>query len=241
MEEKVKITLIIVASIVLLSMLGFSYFNEGTTVNASGIAEVNTEPDVISVYFNVETNASTAKEAKDENAEIVDNVITELVKLGLERKNIVTENFNVYPDYDWANGERKEKGYKAVHRLKVKLSEENKDSIGQVIDEGIDAGALLSYINFELSWDKQNELKVEALRLATEDARNKAEGIASGLDKRVGKVVSVKSQDFGYNPWPIYRTEIATADIGEAKQAVTNIQPGEQEVTGRVEVVFELR
>jgi predicted transposase YbfD/YdcC len=41
----------------------------------------------------------------------------------------------------------------------------------KVIDSGVDAGALLQYINFELSNDKQNEYKAQALREAGEDAK----------------------------------------------------------------------
>lgn len=239
MENSIKITLIILIGVFLLALLGIGvYFraNPSDTLKSSGVAEVKVVPDILSVYFSVETNGSTAKEAKDENSEIIDGVITELVKLGLERKEINTESFNVYPDYSWEDGERIEKGYKASHRLKVSL--ENQDKIGDVIDAGVDAGAGISYINFELSQGLQNTNKREALRLATLDAKSKAEGIASGLDNKVGRVVSVSSQDFYYNPWRLYESTVG-ASKKDAKQAV--IQPGERTVQGRVEVVYKLK
>jgi uncharacterized protein YggE len=241
MESSVKITLIIVSAVILLALIGVAVYLQGragNTMDVQGIAQIKAVPDLVSVYFSVDTNASTAKEAKDKNAEIVDAMTTALVKEGLERKDIVTENFNVYPEYTWENNRQEFKGYRAVHNIKVQLSTDKTDKIGEVIDAGVDSGAGISYINFELSQEKQNEYKAEALKQATEDARIKAESIAEGLGKRVGRVVSVSSSEFDYYPWPIY--EYAGGGVAEAKAATTNIQPGEQDITGRVSVVFKI-
>jgi len=242
METSVKITLIIVATIFLLALIGaviYFQLRPGNTINVSGQSQLKAIPDLISVYFRVDTNASTAKEAKDKNAEIVDNMITALVKEGFERKDIVTENFNIYPEYDWKNGENEIIGYRASHSIKVQLSTQNTEKIGDVIDAGVDAGALISYINFELSVEKQNEYKALALKQATQDARIKAESIASGLNKKVGSIVSISDSSFDYYPWVLYEATGA-GDVAAAKQATTNIQPGEQEINARVSVVFKI-
>jgi len=245
METSVKITSIIVGAVILLALIGVGiYYSEqpGKEVKVNGIGSVKAQPDIVSAYFNVETNGSSAKEAKDKNSEIVDEVITNLVKIGLERDQITTENFNVGPNYVYEDGDRKQKGYEASHRVKVELKNKNKDKVGEVIDSGVDSGAGISYINFELSQDKQNELKSEALKVATKDARSKAEGIASGLGKQVDDIVSVNARDFDYHPWRLYEGNqaIAIEDVERAKKAVTNVQPGDKEITGRVEVVYSL-
>ena len=171
---------------------------------------------------------------------IRDSVTTALIKLGLDRKDITTENFNVYPNYVWKNGERKQEGYKASHRIRVQLKDDKMDDVGEVIDAGVDNGAGISYINFELSQDLQNKYKKQALEQATKDARSKAEGIASGLGKKLGRVISITSQEFNYYPWRVYEA-VGEASIKEAKSAVTEIQPGEQEISGRVSIVYALR
>ena len=240
MENSLKITLAILGTIIFIFLAGtFTYLSLNTetqTITANGLSEVKSEPDLISVYFNVETIANTSTKAKDENSEIVDNVITEIIKLGFERDDITTENFNIRKNYEWAGGEREMKGYIATHNIKVKLPSERKDDVGEVIDVGVNAGANINYINFELTQSKQNELKREALRKATEDARLKAESIAQGLNKNLGDIVSVESQDFGYSPWPVYRG----MDTAEAKKAATNINPSDKTITGRVNVVYSL-
>ena len=245
MDNSVKITLIIsvvVISLVLIGILVYFQIKPGQTVSSLGIAVVKATPDLVSVYFNVDTEGETSKEANDKNAEIVDDAITSLVKLGFERKEITTENFNIYPEYNWRSGTQEITGYRATHTLKVKFSTDKTDKIGDAIDAGVNAGAGISYINFELSQELQNQYKAEALQKATEDARVKAGGIAEGLGKSLGRVVSVSSSEFGYYPWPIYRNDMGgVTATSEAKAATTNIQPGEQEISGQVSVVFALR
>jgi uncharacterized protein len=250
-NNAIAITGIISAAIVLVA-LGFLIFGSssgssnlgGNELNVQGQATVKAMPDLVTVYFRVETNASTAQEAKDLNSEITDELITNLVKLGFERDEIVTENFNVYQEYDWTEDEgRVAKGFKATHSIKIEIPVDKMDEIGEVIDAGVDAGALISYINFELTQESQNKYKAEAMKLAAEDARTKAEAVAEGFDKSVGKLVSVQVNDFGYYPWNVYSSSGygLAEDTIMAKEVALNIQPGEREVSATVSAGFKLR
>ena len=244
MEKSVQITLIIVGAVLILAMVGFSFISNlmlTNTVTGDGEAVLGVTPDLVSVYFNVETKGDTATEARDDNAEILDDLIVKLLKLRFERKDIQTQNFNVYQDYKWDGRTQKEDGWKAVHSVRVEMSTEDADKIGDVIDAGVDAGALISYINFELSQELQNTYKAEALKLATQDAQIKAEAVADGLGKKLGNLVSVKTSQFNYNPWMLYESVGSTMDAETAKTTTTNIQPGEQDVRASVSVVYKLR
>ncbi len=241
MEKSVQITLIIVSAVIVLALIGVFVFydqKQQPSVTANGQAQIQANPDLTTVYFNVETKGTDAEDAKNKNADIVDKVITALLKEGFERKDIQTQNYNIYPDYNWAGGKRIENGYTATHTMRIEMSNDKIDKIGKVIDAGVDNGASLNYINFELSTEKQNEYKAQALKSATEDARIKAESIASGLGKKVGKVVSVSTSEFNYYPWRAY--DAAGASIEDAKSAATNIQPSEQTINANVQVVFEI-
>jgi len=244
-NDSVKITWIIVGTVIVLAIVALVVFlslRPGTTISTSGQSVVKAIPDLVTIYFNVETNGTNATDAKDKNAVIVDDIITGLIKNGINRDNITTENFNIYPQYDWTEAGQVFKGYKATHSIKVQLDSNKMDDAGTVIDIGVDNGALVSYINFELSLTKQNELKAQALNQATQDARIKAESIASGLGKNLGAVVSVSDSSFDYYPWPIYRNDVAYGTgIAEAKEAIsTNINPGQQEVSARVSVTYKI-
>jgi uncharacterized protein YggE len=245
-NNSVKIAGMIVGGIIILALIGLIISTQispvsGNLVNVQGSAEIKAVPDLVSVYFSVQTNGTTAAEAKDKNSEIVDELITNLIKQGFERKDIVTENFNIYPDYYWDGNKQVSRGYLATHSIKVQISTDNAEKIGDVIDAGADAGAMIGYINFELSLAKQNEYKAEALKQATQDARVKAEAIASGLGKKVGKLVSVSDSSFDYYPWPVYtNSRMDYSGAAEAKIATTSIQPGQQTINARVSVSYRI-
>ncbi len=245
MEKSVQKTLVVMAGIVailLIGILAYSNFSSANTVTGNGQATIKVIPDVVSVYFSIDTKAATSAEATSKNSEIVDKLVTEMLKLGFERKDIQTISFNVYPDYDWVNGQQVSKGYKATHSIKVEMSTNDSGKIGDVIDAGVNAGAGISYINFELSQEKQNEYKAQALKSATEDAKSKATAIAEGLDKTLGRLVSVTDTSFNYSPWALYASaEGAAMDASVAKSATTNIVPGEQDVSASVTAVYKIR
>ncbi|MGD9276817.1 MAG: SIMPL domain-containing protein [Candidatus Pacearchaeota archaeon] len=243
-DNSVKITLIIVLGVLVLGYMIYSSLptTSANTVTGNGQATIKVMPDLVRVYFNVQTRGETSKEATNNNSEIVDDLITKLVKQGFERKQIETTNFNVYPDYIWDDEGRKENGYVATHSIRVELSTDDIDKIGNVVDAGVNAGAGVSYISFELSQDLENQYKAEALELAAKDAKTKAQAVANGLGKNLGKLVSTQGNDFNYYPWRIYESGgVASLDAASVKQEATNIQPGEQEVSASVQAVFELK
>ncbi len=209
------------------------------TVTSTGTAEMTVDPDEAVVYLRIETEGETAQEAKDENAEISDDVLTALIKTGLTMDDIETQNYNIWQEYDWIDGERVEKGFKATNTLKITTKEF--DDVGEIVDASVDAGALINYINFELSLDKQNEYKADVFAKASADAKNKAEAIAKGLGKELGDVVSVQTSDYGYMPWRAFEVAEAGMDEESVKTAATHISPEDITVSGTVSVVYELK
>jgi uncharacterized protein YggE len=246
-NNSVKITLIIAVAIVVLVILGFvainGFVNTGSnTVSVDGQSLIKVTPDLVTIYFDVETNGSTAREAKDANSIIVDKLTSNLLALDFSKEEIQTEGFNIYEDIRWENDRQKSYGFKASHQIKIEMNTSFASKISDVIDAGVDAGALLQYINFELTTQKQNEYKTQALKEASQDAKTKAEAIASGLGKRVGKLVSISTSNYDYRPWNLYTASAGgmMEDVAQAKVAVNNIQPGSQEVSAYVSAVYKI-
>ena len=234
---------IVVLAIVFALIFTLKPASTGKTVNVQGTATVSAIPDLVSVYFNIETKADTAVEAKSNNFIIVDELISALLALDFDREEIVTENFNLYPNYEWRNDKREENGYVASHAIKLELSTEDSEIIGEVIDAGVDAGANVNYINFELSQELQSQYKSEAMKLAASDAKIKAESVAIGFGKNVGKLVSVQVDNFGYYPWNVFSSQGAGVmeDAIMAKEVAVSIQPGEREISATVSAVYKLK
>ena len=211
------------------------------TISASGSASIKVLPDEAAIYLQILTEDKSADLAKDKNAEILDKVTTALLKIELEKKDIQTDSFNIYPKYNYDEGKQEIIGYTVNHRLRIVT--EDFDNVGKIIDAAVDNGALVESINFELSNEKQAEFKKQALEEASKDAREKADAIAAGLNARIGSLVSVTASSFDYYPYPIFRAETLEVGIAgaEAKMAVTDISPKELEVTAQVSVVYKVK
>lgn len=238
--KNVNITIIIAVLLIVLGTLFGIYLlknNDNNTISASGNYQMSVAPDQVQVYLLIETRSKSADDAKNKNSLISESVLNALSSIGIEQSTIETENYNIYPEYDWNNGAQTLKGYVTSNNIKIKTTDFGK--IGKIVDSVVDAGALVSYINFELSPEKNNEYKSKVLTEASKDAKVKAESIAAGLGKKLGSLVSVSSQDYNYMPYPLYRSDVAGAE--SAKVAATNIQPKNLDISANVAVVYNIK
>ena len=241
LEKSVQTTLIIVAGVIIFGLILMNSLNPSyaNTISVAGVATVKAMPDLIGVYFSVDTQGATSNQAADKNSEIVDSLIDSLISKGFEREDIQTQSYSVYPEYDWNSGNQRLIGYRATHSLRIEIPADESEKIGDVIDSGVDSGTGISYVNFELSQENQNKYKAEAMKLAAQDATSKAEGVAEGLGKKLGSLVSVSIDDYNYIPW--LARDFSTATPVEAKEAATDIVPSEQEISARVTAIFRIR
>jgi uncharacterized protein len=244
LQKSVQMTLIISAAVIILAVIGIyvyqTNFSTSNTISVNGQGVEKVTPDLISIYFNVETKGDTSKIAEDANSVIVNKLRNYIVALGFKEDDLKTDNYNIYPDYDYTTG--KTKGYRATHSLKISFSTDEKNKITSVIDSGTSAGAGISYINFELSPTLEQQYKAKAISTASEDARVKAEAVATGFSKKLGRLVSVSLDSFNYYPFRVYDSSASgSAPSAEsAKAAVATISPSEKEVTASVTAVYKL-
>ncbi len=223
-----------------IAMINNSNSNE-RIISVTGNAQKSVAPDKAVVYLLIQTTNISAENAKDENAKTSEAVLAALANAGIGSGDIETENYNIYPEYDWSDSKQTLIGYKASNSIKVTTKEFNE--VGKIVDASVDSGAWVNYINFELSKDIENKYKAEVMALASQDAKAKAEAIAEGLDKKIGRLISVSASDYNYSPWPLYRMQEAsgmTASNDAAKSAVTDISPKDLEVYSSVSVSYKL-
>lgn len=241
-SNSLKITLAIIIGVIIVVLIILNSivpYKPGETIQVNGQSTLNVVPDLLTIYFSVQTSGDTSKEAEDKNSEITSALRNNIIALGFEEDDLKTQNFNIYPEYDYNYGNRKLTGYKATHGLKIELSADNVNMIGDLIDAGTDANASISYINFELSNELEQTSKAEAIKLASQDAKIKAQSLASGFDKKLGKLVSSSLDEFGYSPWRAYTMEVGVS-TDEVKSSATKITPSEQEVSAYVNAVYKV-
>lgn len=234
-------TIAVVAVIVLGFIFAISYLypkdTSNKTISVTGTAEMKVQPDRVIIYAQVLTRSKdSAEQAKNSNAEISDAVLTALIKAGVNRSDIETSGFSVYPEYDWTQDQGQVlKGYAASNSMKITIADF--ENAGKIVDAVVDNGGLINSITYDLSTQKANEYKAQVLAEASRDAKSKAEAIATGLGKSLGDVVSVSASDYHYIPYPIYRAEAAGADV---KQVSTNLPSAKLDVTATVSATYKV-
>jgi uncharacterized protein YggE len=117
------------------------------------------------------------------------------------------------------------RGYTVTNVVEVKTSD--LAQVGNVIDTAIRAGAnRVNSLTFGLKDDRQ--ARNDALRIAAQNARAKAEVLAAGANVRLGGVLSVQE---GYAVTPIAYGDARTT-LGAA--AATPVEPGSVDVRATV-------
>ncbi len=211
-------------------------------VSAQGTAAMKVQPDNSVVYVSIETRNKTAQDTQEAHAIIRDAVVASLGRMGIPEKDIQLMNYAIYQEYDWNNGRQTPKGYVASQQLIVKTK--HFDELGRIVDRVVENGGLVNSIYFEISQEKQNEYKAQVLSNASADARNKAEATAAGLGKKLGRLVSVQSQDFYYpGPMLLYEKGMASDSSGAAavRETLANTTPQDIDVSANIVVQYKLK
>lgn len=199
-------------------------------VSASG--EVQVAADAAEIVFAVETVGTTAQQAGQENARVMQRVIAAVTAAGVPRDSVVTRGYSVNPEYMEARSSEppKIRGYRASNEVVVKAP--RLDQVGSLIDTALGAGAnRFQSVNFFVR--NPEPARQEALSRAVQRARAAAQVIAGSLGVSLGPVLNATtSTNIGR---PVMYARMAAMDA-----ASTPIQPGEQSVQADVTVSFSI-
>ncbi|MCL7403989.1 MAG: SIMPL domain-containing protein [Thaumarchaeota archaeon] len=203
-----------------------------TTLTVVGYGLVRYNPDSLSVSFTMVGQGTSAEEALTRCSEKTVAVINLLKSLGISEEDMKTSYINVYPVYDWEAKPPRIIGYQAEYSLSVVVRDIQ--MAGKVIDNVVKAGAdRINGVTFTLSSGKEDELKMEAIKAAVEDARAKANIIAKTLGLKILSIESISLSSIEVpTPIPLYREQVATATIP--------ILPSQGEITATVTLVYIL-
>jgi len=160
-------------------------------VTVSGTGKISYAPDIANVRLGVQID-------KSQNAEIaladlnskISKAMDAIKKIGIAEEDIQTQNYSIFPQYDYAEDISKFVGYNANQQLIVKVKNLAKDAnlVSKIISESTKAGVnQITGITFDVS--RLEELKQEARLVAIADAKKKAQSIALALGVKLGNVV----------------------------------------------------
>lgn len=201
------------------------------TVRAYGEASVSVRPDQAKLSASVVTQATTGQEAATANAARVTALIEALRAVLGANADIRTLSYSLTPNYTFPRDSPPVlTNFTATNTLEITVPDLG--IVGRVIDTAISAGAT-RVDSLRLSVKDDEPPRAQALRLAGQKARAKAESIAQGLGLRIGGVIAAEE---GYSARPL----VIDTRLTPAPAAVTPIEAGTLEIRATVTVDFEV-
>lgn len=166
-------------------------------LQVTGTGEVTVVPDMAYINIGVHSEADDVSSALSANNELATKLSDALQAEGVEKKDIQTTNFNVYPMTHYDNmGQPTGTSYDVDNTVYVTVR--NLSNLGKLLDVAIKAGANNVYgISFDIA-DKETVL-AQARELAIKDAQTKAQSIASVAGVTLGEIISIDVSTPSYN------------------------------------------
>jgi len=202
-----------------------------------GNGVVKQAPDRAWVVIAAENRARTPQDAQRANADAMTAVVEKIKAAGIPADAIQTAGYNLQPEFDYANGRQTLRDYVARNSVQVRVDTLAKT--GEVIAAAVATGATsVSNVRFDLK--DRDKVEREALRLAVQDARRRADAAASGAGVTIERVMRIEEQrEFEVRPpmpmaaMPMMRAEVPAQPVP--------IEAGEIEVRARVMLTAAIR
>lgn len=232
-------------------------YNRDKTLPISVEGKVSGAPNIATSNFSILTTAKTAEEAQNNNAEKINAVIEYLKSKGIKSEDIKTSNFNLYPNYFYPYDYPRipcpavvyEFGetcppknpvivsYSLNQGISIKLRDLNKtgEIISGVVSKGVNQ---IEGVYFSI--EDPDKLKSEARENAIKKAREQAEQLAKLGKFRLGRVISIQESPV-YLPQPYSVYPKGFEVNGRGGGGPVDIQPGSQDITVNLTVIFEIK
>ncbi len=211
---------------------------DGTKLSVTGSGTVLVESDLAIVTVGVQETSKDVLEAQSTVNEKIAAIKQALLDAGVEESEINTDSINIYANYDYSDNTEVIVGYTARNSLSVRTTD--MDNVGSLIDAAFAAGAnTLDNVQFTVQDDTQ--AREQALTMAVEDARRKADVLASAAGLQVASIERISEGGVSvYDSMRNYAADTVMA-AEESGGAGTLVQAALVSVDATVSMEFELQ
>ena len=210
---------------------------ESRSIHVNGSGSVTGEPDIATLHLGVSVEKETVEEAREIAASAMTAVIASLKANDIAENDIQTENFSIYPQYDYTDEERVLRGYRVNNT--VSATARDLESLSDIIDDAIGVGGDIVVVNsIQFMIEDPTPLQSQARALAVKDAEAKAKTLAEASGVILGKPITITETTRTTGP-PIAFADAAEFAAEEARSS-TPIQAGELTITISVTIVYEI-
>lgn len=233
---------LIIIGLLIIKFFNISYpisitnINKVTELSVVGEGRVEAIPDTSYVDLGiVVNNQSSVNEAQKQINEVNNRIILGLKKLNVQKKDIKTTNYSIYPNYSYINNQNVLDGYNGSVTVTVKVR--SPDLVAQVIEVATVAGAnQIQGTRFLI--DDPNKYREEARSKAIENAKEQAQKMAKDLGLKLGKITNIV-ESAGSESQARSALKLMSSDQGLGGIGTNDFQQGSQTVTSVVTLYFE--
>ena len=180
---------------------------ESRTIHVTGNGSVVGEPDIATLNLGVSAEKASVEEARETAASAMTSVIDSLKANDIAEKDIQTENFSIYPQYDYTDNGRVLRGYRVNNTVSAKVRE--LESLSDIIDDAAGAGGDIVVVNsIQFMIEDSTPLQTQARALAVKNAKAKAQTLAEAGGVTLGKPITITEMSASGGP-PIAFVESA--------------------------------
>lgn len=233
------IALVVLILLFLIKFFNISYPLTLTTTTKTtelavvGEGKVDVVPDTayVDVGINV-NNAQTVDEAQKTIDKTNNSIIDAMKTLGINKADIKTSNYSIYPNYSYSDRQNEISGYNGNVTVQIRVKSPSLAS--SVIESATKAGAnQVQGTRFVV--DKPEKYREDARSAAIANAREQAEKLAKSLGIKLGRVVNIVES----SPSQVYPVAYSAMAEGRGGGGGAVIEPGSQTITSVVTLYFE--
>jgi uncharacterized protein len=201
----------------------------------TGDATVRVKPDATIVVVGAITSGATAEEAQSQLAERITRVLERARSLAIDDKDVKTVAYRVDPQYAYEQGKPPRlTGFQGNQQIALTLH--GTDGVGKALDMLVqNDGATTATVSFTLLDAKAAQ--AAAREQAIQDARAKAQAMATTAGVTLGKIVSVS--DVG-SPAAVDAFKMLIPAPATFAAISSQVPSGQLDVIVRVQVQFEI-
>lgn len=205
------------------------------TISVTGFGQASGVPDTAMIQLGVSILGNDVTSAINDSNATMEAITAALGELGIPPENILTSNFNVWPE-DRGVFESEPSGlsrqFRVESTLQVKVA--GTDKSGEVLQASLEAGANNIY-GLTFSIDDSSALVSEARAAAIADAKDRAAEIAEELGVELGDALIIAESTSGMPQF----SGLAFAESAVGGGAPP-LSPGETTVSAQISITFAI-
>lgn len=208
------------------------------SITISADAKVTAAPDIAMTSVGMISKGKTVAEAQQENTKVMNGLIERMKALGIDEKDIQTNNYNIYPQYNFTEQDGQVlTGYEVNQSVQVKIRDVQKAN--QVLAAAGEAGAN-NVGGLQFTIDNPEVYLAEARQKALDKVAEKRESLEESLGVQLGDVISYYESEGGNGMYASYNKGVAEEAMGGAVPA-PSIQSGSMDIVMNINVIYEVR